>query len=293
MRNGLNVLDRNVWPDCSPLRIRLWDDGVAWYNVNPAPGVFVWDELDAWVDAAEANGVRMIVYVLAGTPAWAARYPADETHPWMPAGSSSLPWDMKFWDEYVRQVATRYKGRITHYQVWNEPQDRLYYSFSSFNPLAGMAARAGGVLHQVDPNALVVAPPVMFRSFGLNRAYKILQAFADAGWPCDIYSSHVYPEVGYPVARWGELVNAWKAYLAQLGAPRKPLWVTECNFNLMHGALPEGQQCSIFDSVQAQGKALGVSTTFWYATGHSDPQLLGIPFVNGSAVNTAYKAVEV
>jgi hypothetical protein len=34
------------------------------------------------------------------------------------------------WKEYVRMVATRYKGVIHHYEIWNEPNVRTDFSGS-------------------------------------------------------------------------------------------------------------------------------------------------------------------
>ena len=61
---------------------------------------------------AELTAGRQVVAVLIGTPAWAAQEPAD--------GAASVP-DMDAWAAFARRMAQHYRGRISHWIIWNEP----------------------------------------------------------------------------------------------------------------------------------------------------------------------------
>jgi hypothetical protein len=62
--------------------------------------------------AAELAAGRQVVAILIGTPAWAAKDPAQ--------GARSVP-DMDRWGQFARRMAQHYRGRISHWIIWNEP----------------------------------------------------------------------------------------------------------------------------------------------------------------------------
>jgi len=56
--------------------LRLWYSGVSWDVMNPAPGQYDWSMFDAWLSAAQANGVD-IEYTFGRVPQWASSKPSD------------------------------------------------------------------------------------------------------------------------------------------------------------------------------------------------------------------------
>ncbi|MFM7146227.1 MAG: hypothetical protein ACKOW5_07810, partial [Actinomycetales bacterium] len=94
---------------------RLWDLGVTWKDVNPAPGTFTWTALDAQVAKAEASGARPLL-VLGMTPTWAAANPGAGDPRWG-LGTASPPRDINDWRAYVSAVVDRYGSRIAAYEV--------------------------------------------------------------------------------------------------------------------------------------------------------------------------------
>ena len=62
--------------------------------------------------ASELAAGRQVVGLLIGTPAWAAVDPSQ--------GARSVP-KMEYWAAFVRGMAQQYRGRITHWVIWNEP----------------------------------------------------------------------------------------------------------------------------------------------------------------------------
>src|SRR5210317_2247993 len=61
---GLHVKNEQygVWPDIPFGSLRLWDNDVAWSNIEVQPGVYDWTNLDSAVNNALANGVSDIMY---------------------------------------------------------------------------------------------------------------------------------------------------------------------------------------------------------------------------------------
>jgi hypothetical protein len=82
-----------------------------WDVVQPA-GPTDWKPTnvpDPLLDAEIAAG-REVVAVLIGTPAWATE-----------SGASTAVPPLEYWGDFVFKIATQYKGRISHWVIWNQP----------------------------------------------------------------------------------------------------------------------------------------------------------------------------
>lgn len=82
-----------------------------WREIEPAEkGAFDWSRTDRIMNQIDAHGLKVIVR-LGVQPQWAGGgFP--EVGP---------PNNLQDFADYVAAVATRYKGRIDAYQIWNEP----------------------------------------------------------------------------------------------------------------------------------------------------------------------------
>lgn len=74
------------------------------------------------------------------------------------------------WANYVKNLVLRYKGKITHYEVWNEPDD-IHCWKHGVNPreLGFFTAETGRIIHDADPSATVIGlvqthPDIKFMS---------------------------------------------------------------------------------------------------------------------------------
>ena len=283
---GLNILDPLAdWP-VGVKHIRLWDCGVAWKDLNPAEGVFEWGRLDAIVAKAEASGVKSICLTLAATPLWAATDPqTPHSAPWLGSGSNSIPY-MEAWEKFVWNVATRYRGRIGFYQIWNEPMlADFWYPYSRIAVLGKMTKRAQSIINRIDPAAKIVAAQVLPRpsSGGMRRSAHYLEALRTEGWPVDILSTDIYPELGRSAARWGTLVQLVRQELVRQRAPIRPFWVAETNFNLMGGPMTYDDSVRAVRTVPSYAKEHNVSRVYWYSYGvHGQESVLGIPLTVSS-----------
>ena len=292
--HGFNTLDPlNDYPSVNSTLWRLWDCGVAWSNLNPSKGIFDYSRLDQLLALAESYKTTVSL-VLAGTPQWASSNPSGTTAaPWVGLASNTVPRDLADWDAYVLSVVTRYKGRIKSYQVWNEPQLKQFWDdYTKVSTLGVMTKRAYDIIKKIDPKALVIAAPVLPRpgSGGMAKAVKYLNSLKLNRWPVDVYAAHIYPEIGKDYTRWDYLVSDWKVTLANLKVPAKPLWITETNYNLFGGPLPDNTVTTYVNKTHQLAVKAGISQIYWYAWGvHSDPKLEGIRFVADSA---GTKAVE-
>ena len=249
---GMHVHSLTTEPPTAEQRfggIRIWDSDVRWDQVNTARGTFDWTALDRVVENSRATGASEIMYVLGYTPNWAAK----EVRPpcqagtytncsYYPTGSASGPKDIADWENWVREVATRYQGRITQYQIWNEANLTSFFYNSSGDSAVEMAAltvAAERVIREVDPSAKVITASstiVQNRSF-VRKGWlsRYLKALKKRGSKPDGIGVHLYPWLKKGPGNGTLADRARAAELAKTVAKRAgyrklPLLDTEMNF---------------------------------------------------------------
>lgn len=155
--------------------VRLWNTRTRWQNLEPERGRFDWRTIERLVTGAEHAGFP-IVFTFGGTPSWAS--PHGPKSVYTDESRTSPPDDMADWDRFVRAVATRYRGRIGAYELWDLANHPDFFSGST-RELVTMTARAATVIRQADPDATVVCPSMgeLWDPAALGR----LRAFADLG----------------------------------------------------------------------------------------------------------------
>lgn len=270
---GTTVVD--LVPASGP--VRLWDCGTEWARLQPAPNVFVWDRLDALL--AQLPG-RRVMLVLGHPAAWAAKGgPDGKQAQWLPPGANRPPANLDLWREYVTAVATRYAGRITEYQIWNEPVDDAFYS-GTFKELAVLVTAARGVIRSIDPAARIVSPPLQPRRQAKwrTKGLQLTRALRNAGEPFDVWAAHIYPQQGEGLPAWQRDIRK----VTKRTRLSKPLWVTETNFNLLGpgNPYPTTKQQTLNRGVTRIADAENVDCVYWYAYAYPNPAAIGVTNFN-------------
>ena len=273
--------------------VRLWDAEVRWDQIETARDQYDWTALDAAVDNARAAGATDILYVLGSTPRWAARNP-DLPGLYGP-GSTSLPADPEDYLDFVREVAKRYPGRITAYQIWNEANTRSFYE-GDWTALATLTRRAHDAIKITDPSALVVAasstviPDDKFATESFFVRYA--RALHKVGDPMDAMGVHLYPvdTTKGPDART-ESIRAAQRVLNKVGINR-PLWDTEVNYGDRRPGLPQivpdpTTAATYVARTYLDSATLGVARTYWYGW---DLSVLGIDMTDAAGITPAGRA---
>jgi hypothetical protein len=299
---GMHVFgaQNGVWPTIPFGSLRIWDKDTAWSHIEKTPGVFDWVKLDLIVDNATKNGVTDLMFVLAGTPTWASRTPESTGHPGQFPGEQGMPTDIALWDRWVEAVVTRYKGRITSYQPWNEANLQTFFNGTPAQ-MAELTKRAYDIVKRIDPAAKVVAPSTGTRLGGPFRSFypRYLSELAQRNWPVDAFAAHTYPNsLGTPVTRQA-LAREWAQMLRTAGAPNLPLYDTEINFGLAGPGAANPYQditgkkaqdwaaLSYLDSLR-----LGISRAYWYSWSQNTNSLLGIQMSPGAPAATALATLQ-
>ena len=290
--------EAGAWASAPFGALRLWDNGTAWSQIELEPGVYKWDNLEGILENAEAKGMKDILMVLGTTPEWNAKTVGDADYP--QPGAASAPKDLKAWDAWVTEVATRYKGRITAYQIWNEANLKNFWNGTP-EEMADLTKRAYDIIKKIDPSALVVSASPSTRLTGPFDKFfpAYLSALAAKGWPVDVVAVHTYPSAdGDPSAR-GAVLQKVKDDLSAAGAPADlPLWDTELNYGLAGpGDLPKVD----ITGPKAAGWVVrtyiddlryGVDRSYWYIWTQKPYDLLGIQAYPQSDAEAGFFALE-
>lgn len=117
---------------------------IAWGDYEPVKGEFRWDLLDEKVRYAEEYGIELYPYICY-SPYW-----ATGTSDWR-----SPPEDLQDWYDFVYTVADRYKGRITHWELWNEGDNRDFWTGSWIDQLR-LIKKGAEAVKAADPEATTI-----------------------------------------------------------------------------------------------------------------------------------------
>lgn len=267
---GLNTHLATRYPDPSSMNIpadlvarsgATWArEDIHWFRIQPSPGVWDWTFTDQAIRELARRKIN-VVGVLGHPPGWATPYPGDA-----PSAVSFYAPDPGRFAAFAQAVAARYSGYIHHWEIWNEPDNTLFWKPAP-DPegYAHMLIAAARAIRHADPQAKII-------SGGTNPFdTAFLRRVADAGaWDSfDIIAIHPYVDPATPEA--GNIVAAAdgvRTLAARLGA--KPIWATEVGWA---SGPSDHDHAGIADS-QAQADNLvrallllwrsGIERIFWY-----------------------------
>lgn len=155
----------------------------AWEDIQPWHDQWNWQRADEVVQLVEDNGLKMVVR-LSDAPDWAhpgvAGVKDQDYH-------DAPPTDPADFGAFCEAVASRYRGRIPAYQVWNEPNLTREWGNAPPNAadyVALLAACSAGI-RSGDPNAIIISAGLSPTGNMDARAHRddiYLQAMYDAGF---------------------------------------------------------------------------------------------------------------
>jgi hypothetical protein len=226
--------------------IKWGRQSMSWRTVEPEKGRYELEPWDGYVDLCRKYGLLLVGNLTGQNPLHDPRTPEG----------------VEAYCNMARALVRRFRSRIQHWQIWNEPNGGSFWTGTA-EQYARLLTAAGRAIHETDPQAKVL---------GLNMA------FCDLPWAerllkqvppdCfDILCFHPYRPPSAPEERYDwwiidQYVGNWHreelsenhplAYMSFLEqtrelarvverfGPRKPFWVTEINWNTP--ACPFGTQ---------------------------------------------------
>jgi hypothetical protein len=235
-------------------------EDIHWYRIQPTPDTWDWTYTDNAIRALVQRGIQ-ILGVIGHPPGWATPYGGDQSDSF----SFYAP-DPQQFAAFAQVVAVRYSRYVTHWEIWNEPDNPLFWRPAP-DPVAyaQMLSLTGAAIHSAVPGAKVVLGGV--NPFDLH----FLRGVAESGaWGSfDILGIHPYVDPGSPES--GNLVAAADGVSAlgqQYG--ERPIWVTEVGWRSRFR--PGTPRAELSDEIQANFLVratvllwrAGIERIFWY-----------------------------
>ncbi|HPD30526.1 MAG TPA: beta-galactosidase [Phycisphaerae bacterium] len=209
---------------------------IDWHRTEPKKGEFDWKFYDDLVDVAHANGISIY-----GLLCYWSYYSQKDT-----------PEGVEEYCQWTRQVVRRYKDRIKHWEIWNEPN--IFFWSGPKELYFSMLAKAYDAIKAEDPEAQVLG----CSTAGIDVDF-IKQAMA-AGANFDALTIHPYR---------GELNDL--QFIKELRDVKelvggRPVWITEMGWpSDRFGGTTERRQASFVARTYLTSVAGGaVANVSWY-----------------------------
>jgi hypothetical protein len=240
--------------------------------VDGVPSDF--SQLDRRVLVAAAHHLSILALVLQA-PGWAALDPRQAFSP---------PRAPALYTRFLTTLEHRYgpggtlwadhpevtPGPVRAWQIWNEPNLRLYWSVQPFAPSYVALERAAyRTLHRLDPRVRVVQAGLA------NYSWQALKALYRAGARPYFDVGAVHPFSGYPVNSLKiALIN--RRVMDRAGDRRKPIWLTEMTWSSAHGRIHHATNFEVTERQQgprlaqayalyaAAARRLRLQRIYWY-----------------------------
>lgn len=256
-----------------------------WADLEPQKDNWYFTLLDRYADWAEQHHTEILM-PLAYTPTWASSVPDAKTdvEANAPPGLSGPPQNLEDWKNFVRTIATRYKGRIHVFEIWNEP-NRPQSWVGDVDTMITMTQQAREILKEVDPHNIVVAPAPE-----QEKGVPWLEEFLRKGGAryVDVIAYHFYvgqkpPETMVP------LIQKVRGLMAQYHTGERPLWSTEAGW-LGKTALPSDLGAAYLARAYVLNWAAGVNRFYWFAWEIHNGTMIELTAKDNATLTSAGKA---
>lgn len=186
---------------------------LSWACREPERGKFVWDGLDRRLDLAERNKMRVMFNVVE-VPRWNS--PSNDTSLTC-CGAQRFkmypPVDRQAWADFVTALVTRYRGRVSDFEIGNEPGfTSAFWMTGSPEDFAAYLKTAYEAAHRANSNCRI------YPGAPLDTVFHEGVLKANGGKPFyDVLSGH-YLGNGQ---RFATKTAGWLALNAAYGMPRE------------------------------------------------------------------------
>ncbi len=160
--------------------IRYLRHDFLWDQLEPEPGVFVFDAMDRAVDAALDAGIEYIGILCYGNPAYSSMTEDD------PAFPPDNPADFA---NYVFETVSHFRDRVHNWEIWNEPNVGLRF----WKPTLSGDPEAYGDLLEAAYDAAKAADPSCTVALG-GTFYPHLVVDSGEDFLENVYATH--PDLG-------------------------------------------------------------------------------------------------
>ena len=260
---------------------------VDWAKIEPSPGTVDWDYMDRWTDGAVSRGLK-ILGVFVYTPDWARAPGATTTGP---------PTDPVSFATFATKVVQRYGDRISHWEIWNEPNSPTFFGGLDNRPqrYTELLKAAYTAIKATQPSSTIVAAGLS-RLRGQDTPSLFVDAMYAAGVKGYFDAMAMHPFV-FPGGVTDPWKNGWsdveaiRKSMVEQGDGDKKIWLTElgaptCD-SAADGVSQEEQARQIIDVLQKAAGSGYTGPAFIYSIRDTNTAIQDDPEENYGALLTS------
>jgi hypothetical protein len=225
-RWGINHVDPASRPNLARdagARWNRWE--IRWDTIEATQGRYDFRDTDAAVSASVAAGLQ-INGILISTPSWAQ----DRQNNGLPSGLNRA-WNdpANLWAKFVRDTATRYRGQVRAWEIWNEPDYAAIFWAGTVADYYQLLKVSYLTIKSVDPSAQVLIGGLAYwpNPGFLDELLRLM--VADTGGRAnnhyfDILAWHTYSRPSDVLDR---VAQSREKLQSTVGV--RPIWINETN----------------------------------------------------------------
>lgn len=212
-----------------------------WARIERRRGQFDWDFYDKMVETAHRHGISIYGLIAYWAP-WTKPYTAE---------------GIEDYCRFARALVEHYKGKIRHWEIWNEPN--IFFWSGPRDMYADLLKRAYAAIKQADPDALVLG----CSTAGIDTLF--VGRMIELGAPFDILTIHPYRR-RLDEGRFVRQLLATGAVTKRIDGRARPVWITEMGWSTqLRGGVGTREQATLLarSYVSALGSGV-VENISWY-----------------------------
>ena len=225
---GFETLDRKMfdpekcYAPLGELGIKWARCQTGWNRCETVKGSHDFKWLDEVVDNLLAVGIQPWFNVGYGNALYTPGAKNDNAVGWIPENSDE---SRTGWNNFIRALALHYKGRVNHFELWNEPNVTPFWRPGKPTPegYTSFIKRSSEVLRSVNPGAIIIGGA--FSHFPAEFLHESLKL----GLASDVNKISFHPYSLFPEenSKYQKDVNFWRDTLSKYD-PAPELWQGEC-----------------------------------------------------------------
>lgn len=219
---GFETLDRKMfdpertYPFVARLGVKWARVHTGWCRTESKRGEFDFAWLDAVVDALRDSGVQPWFCVGFGNRLYTPEAPFESAVGWIPTGTDE---GREAWLRYIARLAEHYRGRVRHFEIWNEPNGTSFWRPGQPNPkeYVEFVGLTVPVIRRQIEDAVIVGGAIA----GMET--KFFQACMECGLGKHIQKASFHSYRFVPEMNYEQDVRQWRKIIAR-HAPGIELW---------------------------------------------------------------------
>lgn len=228
---GFETLDRKLfdpqkcYKQLGELGIKWARCQTGWNRCEQVKGVYDFKWLDDVVDNLLAVGIQPWFNVGYGNKMYTPGAENNSAVGWIPMNTEDA---MIGWENFVQALSFHFKGRVKHFELWNEPNVTPFWRPGKLTPevYVEFIKRSKQAIHSQMPDAIIIGGG--FGGFPTDFLTKSLEI--GLGKHIDKLSFHPYtlfPEKNSKEKEYKDDVGDWKKLVIGYN-PEITLWQGEC-----------------------------------------------------------------